>query len=74
MVETSIDKILVPIAITKEGKTDLNQALYFHQVFSSRITLLHIIQPGHLIQRIFKHKEYKIRKKARKLNGFFTTS
>lgn len=72
MVEISIDKILVPIAITREGKTALNQAVYFHQVFSSRITLLHIVPPSHIIDRIFKHKEYKLRKKRsqKKLTGF----
>jgi len=72
MVETNIDKILVPIAITKEGKTALNQAVYFHQVFSSRITLLHIVPPCHIIKRIFKHKEYRKRKKRsqKKLTEF----
>ena len=72
MFETNIDKILVPIAITKEGKTALNQALYFHQVFSSRITLLHIIAPNHIIKRIFKRNEYERRKKRsqKKLTDF----
>jgi len=72
MVETNIDKILVPIAITKEGKTALNQAVYFHQVFSSRITLLHIVPPSHIIKRIFKYKEYRKRKKRsqKKLTEF----
>lgn len=72
MEETNIDKILVPIAISKEGRIALNQALYFHQVFSSRITLLHIVPPAHIINRIFKRKdcEQSQKRSQKKLIGF----
>ena len=58
-----VDKILVPFAISKGGEIAINQALYFNQVFSSRITLLHIVPPVYLIKRIFKKKEYEKRKR-----------
>ena len=48
---------MVPIAITKEGKTAINQALYFQKAYSSRITILHIVPPAYIINRIFKRKE-----------------
>lgn len=59
MIETNIDKILVPIAISKGGEIAINQALYFQQVFSSRITILHIVPPAYMFNRIFKRKEYE---------------
>jgi len=72
VIETNIDKILVPIALNKEGKTAIDQALYFHKAFSSRITLLHIIPPSHIIKRIFKQKAYEIKKRRsqKKLTGY----
>ena len=59
----NIDKILVPIAINKGGKIAINQALCFNKVFSSRITILHIVPTTYIINRIFKRKEYKQKKK-----------
>ncbi len=57
---------MVPIAINKNGKTAINQAMYFHQVFSSRITLLHIVPETHILNQIFKNKEFEIKKKRSK--------
>ena len=65
MIKPRIDKILVPIAITKDGEIAINQAVYFHQVFSSRITLVHIVPSTHIIKRIFKNKEFQIGRKRR---------
>lgn len=72
MIKTNINKILVPIAISKGGKIAISQALYFHQVFSSRITILHIVPAAYIISRIFKNKEYEQNKKRnqKKLTKF----
>lgn len=72
MVETNIDKILVPLAIGKEGEAALNQALYFQKVYSSRITILHIVPPAYIINRIFKRKECEQnqQRSQKKLLGF----
>ena len=68
----NIDKILVPIAINKGGEIALNQALYFHKVFSSRITILHITSTTNIINKIFKRKEYEQseKKSEKKIIGF----
>jgi len=72
MIQTNIDKILVPVAFDKEGKIAINQASYFHKVFSSRITILHVVPPANIINRIFNRKECKQNKKRsqKKLIGF----
>jgi len=60
---TNIDKILVPIGINKGGEIAIKQALYFHRVFSSRITILHVVPTAYIINRIFKRKECEQSKK-----------
>ena len=68
----NVDRFIVPIVINKEGEAAFNQALYFHQVFLLRITIRHTVTLAQIINRIFKHKEYKMRiKRGQKKSAEF---
>lgn len=67
-----IEKILVPIALTREGEIAIEQAIKFQKVFGSRIIIMNIIPAKNGI-RIFTGKEAQKRAVERaklKLNDF----
>lgn len=65
MVEINIEYILVPLQFNKGGRTALNQAMFFQKVYSSKITLLHIVPPANILRRIFRKREMEIIKKGK---------
>ncbi len=62
---TNVHKILVPIALDENGRTALKQAVFFHDVFSLKITLLHVIPASSYLKRtIFRAKNEEGKKEA----------
>ncbi|MBM3420144.1 MAG: universal stress protein [Bacteroidetes bacterium] len=43
MATNNIDRILVPIALTREGEIAIEQAVKFHEVFGSRLVVMNVI-------------------------------
>ncbi|MDA3893569.1 MAG: universal stress protein [Salinivirgaceae bacterium] len=72
IIAPEIKKILVPIAIGREGAIALKQAMVFREVYDCEIILLNVIPEGSFIQRIMRPNCLKeqIKKEERKLEKF----
>ena len=57
MATTKIQNILVPIFCNQEVEMLLKQAMYFNEVFSSRITLLNVVPKSSFIKRVLQSKK-----------------
>ncbi|MDX9929443.1 MAG: universal stress protein [Bacteroidales bacterium] len=43
MIKRTIERILIPIALTREGEVAIEQAVRFHKVFGSRLIIMNVI-------------------------------
>ncbi|NOY96992.1 MAG: universal stress protein [Chlorobi bacterium] len=58
MIKKNIQNILVPVLFTAESQILLKQAMYFHEVFSSRITLLYVVPKVSFLRRMLQPKKF----------------
>lgn len=57
MINKEINRILVPVSLTREGEIAINQAMLFHEAFSARITILNVIPGSGFLHRIIRPRQ-----------------
>jgi len=72
MTSKKIEKILVPISLSSDGKIAIEQAVKFQTVFGSTIVIINVIPPVRRFKAFFKKKSHKssLEKANKRLKGF----
>ncbi len=72
-----IERILVPVPLTRNMIAPINQAIYFHEKFGSEIVLLHVESELPFLQKWFpwriqkKHRKKALKRFHRQVKHFF---